>query len=325
MNRLEKMLSKWNFKKIAVWYLVLAVITGVLCGGTVGYLYRQRLKFAWQYARLEEAKTPEALRMAADKTAAASEDVVDILVVDENQQILYSAKDSKFAAGPLTLTKVGDAKKYLASADYPEAVFLQVKGDEFMLNSIVSHDFGKIRSEYDDESAFENGLSAKTVYMLNRVQVRKAGGIRHHPAHLCIRRRNGFKGHGGAGHAAGLRLLGAGGPVDVSGRGPVQALSPVLGAHRPVYQPHRPDRLQNLQAQRHPLPRLRRGSKRRTPVLLLLRRSVGSPLRQLRRQGGGKGQFLPPLRQQDQIKFIASAPFFRGAEFLFQLFLRKYV
>ncbi|MDY2601293.1 MAG: zinc ribbon domain-containing protein [Eubacteriales bacterium] len=176
MNRLEKMLSKWNFKKIAVWYLVLAVITGVLCGGTVGYLYRQRLKFAWQYARLEEAKTPEALRMAADKTAAASEDVVDILVVDENQQILYSAKDSKFAAGPLTLTKVGDAKKYLASADYPEAVFLQVKGDEFMLNSIVSHDFDKIRSEYDDESAFENGLSAKTVYMLNRVQVRKAGG-----------------------------------------------------------------------------------------------------------------------------------------------------
>lgn len=176
MNRLEKMLSKWNFKKIAVWYLVLAVITGVLCGGTVGYLYRQRLKFAWQYARLEEAKTPEALRMAADKTAAASEDVVDILVVDENQQILYSAKDSKFAAGPLTLTKVGDAKEYLASADYPEAVFLQVKGDEFMLNSIVSHDFGKIRSEYDDESAFENGLSAKTVYMLNRVQVRKAGG-----------------------------------------------------------------------------------------------------------------------------------------------------
>ena len=176
MNRLEKMLSKWNFKKIAVWYLVLAVITGVLCGGTVGYLYRQRLKFAWQYARLEEAKTPEALRMAADKTAAASEDVVDILVMDENQQVLYSAKDSKFAAGPLTLTKVGDAKKYLASADYPDAVFLQVKGDEFMLNSIVSHDFGKIRSEYDDESAFENGLSAKTVYMLNRVQARKAGG-----------------------------------------------------------------------------------------------------------------------------------------------------
>lgn len=176
MNRLEKMLSKWNFKKIAVWYLVLAVITGVLCGGTVGYLYRQRLKFAWQYARLEEAKTQEALRTAADKTAAASEDVVDILVVDENQQVLYSAKDSKFAAGPLTLTKVGDAKKYLASADYPDAVFLQVKGDEFMLNSIVSHDFGKIRSEYDDESAFENGLSAKTVYMLNRVQARKAGG-----------------------------------------------------------------------------------------------------------------------------------------------------
>ena len=314
MNRLEKTLSKWNFKKIAVWYLVLAVITGVLCGGTVGYLYRQRLKFAWQYARLEEAKTPEALRTAADKTAAASEDVVDILVVDENQQILYSAKDSKFAAGPLTLTKVGEAKKYLASADYPEAVFLQVKGDEFMLNSIVSHDFGKIRSEYDDESAFENGLSAKTVYMLNRVQARKAGGT----AYVINRPASVPGGETALKVTAALALL----LVCVYW---VQALSPVLGAHRPVYQPHRPDRLQNLQAQRHPMHRLWHGPERRTPVLLLLRRSIGSPLRQLRRQGGGKGPFLPPLRQQDQIKFIASAPFFCGAEFLFQLFLWKYV
>ena len=32
MNRLEKMLSKWNFKKIAVWYLVLAVVAGLICG-----------------------------------------------------------------------------------------------------------------------------------------------------------------------------------------------------------------------------------------------------------------------------------------------------
>lgn len=51
--------------------------------GTVGYLYRARLNFAWQYSRLEEAKDSEKLRAAAQKTASASADVVDLLILDE--------------------------------------------------------------------------------------------------------------------------------------------------------------------------------------------------------------------------------------------------
>lgn len=46
MNKLEKILSKWNFKKIAAWYLILAVVAGLACVGTVGFIYRERLNFA---------------------------------------------------------------------------------------------------------------------------------------------------------------------------------------------------------------------------------------------------------------------------------------
>ena len=81
MNKLEKILSGWNFKKIAVWYLILAAAAGLACVGTVGFIYRERLNFAWQYSRLEEAKDDAALKAAADKTAAASADVVDVLVL----------------------------------------------------------------------------------------------------------------------------------------------------------------------------------------------------------------------------------------------------
>ena len=172
MNRLEKLLSKWNFKKIAVWYLILAIVAGLACAGTVAYLYRERLNFAWQYSRLEEAKDDAALKTAVDKTAAASGDVVDVLIVDSQDQVTYSAKNSAFASGTLTLTKTGEEKKYLVSADYPDAAFQYVKSEEFMLNSIINKDFGKLRSDYDDESAFESGLSARTLYMLSRVGVR---------------------------------------------------------------------------------------------------------------------------------------------------------
>lgn len=169
MNRLEAILSKWNFKKIAIWYLILAVIAGAACVGTVGFIYKERLNFAWQYSRIHEAKDDAALKTAADKTAAASADVVDVLIVGSDNKVVYSAKNSEFASGTLELKKVGSEKKYLISDDHPNAAFQYVKSEEFMVNSIINKDFGKIRSDYDDDSAFESALSGKTVYMLSRL------------------------------------------------------------------------------------------------------------------------------------------------------------
>lgn len=171
MNKLEKMLSKWNFRKIAIWYLVIAIIAGLACIGGVGYLYRERLNFAWQYSRLEDAGDGNALKAAVDKTAAASADVVDVLILNGSKQVTYSAKNSEFAGGTLALVKAGSEKKYLISAEYPNAVFQYVKSEEFMLNSIINKDFGKIRSDYDDDSAFESSLSAKSIYMLSRISI----------------------------------------------------------------------------------------------------------------------------------------------------------
>lgn len=70
---------------------------------------------------------------------------------------------------PLELVKAGSEKKYLPSAAHPDAVFQYVKSEEFMINSIINKDFGKIRSDYDDDSAFESRLAQKTIYMLSRV------------------------------------------------------------------------------------------------------------------------------------------------------------
>ncbi len=171
MNGLEKIVSKWNFKKIAIWYFVLAMVVGLACAGAVGYLYRERLNFAWQYSRLKEAKDDAARKTAVDKTAAASADVVDVLILDGSHQVTYSAKNSEFSVGALELVRTGSEKKYLISDAHPDAVFQYVKGEEFMLNSIINKDFGKIRSDYDDDSAFESSLSEKTIYMLSRIGI----------------------------------------------------------------------------------------------------------------------------------------------------------
>ena len=171
MNRLEKILLKLNFKKIIVWYLIIAAAAGLICVGTVGYIYRERLGFARQYSQLQKAKNTASVKAAAKKTADYK-DVVDVLILDEDNNVIYSAKKSEFKSGALELSKVGSEKKYLVSAKHPNAVFRYVKSDEFMINSIVNKDFGKIRTDYDDERDFETDLSSKTVYMLSRIGIR---------------------------------------------------------------------------------------------------------------------------------------------------------
>lgn len=172
MNRLEKILSKWNFKKITIIYIIALIIAGLGCTITVGVLFRQRLSFAYNYSRLEEYLEKDdtsALQDAIDKTANSSSDVVDILVLDADNKITYSAKNSDFASGSLLLKKAGEDKKYLVSSDHPDAIFQFVKNDEFMLNSILNKDFGKIRDDYDEDSFYDNSFSSKTVYMLSYI------------------------------------------------------------------------------------------------------------------------------------------------------------
>ena len=173
MNKLEKILSKWNFKKIAVAYIIGAVIALIGCGAAIGIVFHDRISFAYQYTRLEESighGHEQHLHTAMVKTAAVSEDVVDILALDQNNNVVDSAKNSAFAKDKLELTQKGAGKKYLFAEAHPNAVFKYVKNDEFMLNSIINTDFGEIRHEYDDDSFYRPEDSAKDIYMLSCIR-----------------------------------------------------------------------------------------------------------------------------------------------------------
>lgn len=172
MNRFEKFLSKFNFKKIAVVFIILALAVGIGCGAAVGLVYKDRLVFAYEYSKLEDTLKKGAedeVKAAVDKVAASSDDVKDILILDGKNNVSYSAKNSEFAQGTFAPIKTGDEKKYLASDRYPDAIFRYVKGEEFMLNSILNKDFGKIKEDYDEDGLFETDISEKTVYMLTCV------------------------------------------------------------------------------------------------------------------------------------------------------------
>lgn len=178
MNKFEAMLLKWDFKKIAKRYLILAVVAAVCCTAAVGIVYRDRLSFAWQFERVREAvekKAAPALQGELDKLASASSDVVDILILDSGNHVTYSTNRSEFSTGPFNLSRSGENRTYLVSDANAGVVFRAVKSDEFMLNSVFNHDFGEIQDEYDNESFFEHDAGSKTVYLLSFLGDKNSG------------------------------------------------------------------------------------------------------------------------------------------------------
>ena len=170
MNAFEAWIAKWNFKKIAITYLILAILAGIACLTAIGVVFQERLSFAWQYSNLHEAveeTDPVNLQDRMDQLAASSTNVVDILVLDDANNVLYSAKQSIFAQEQLHLTPVPNSSHYFTSNQTEQVVFKYVEEEEFMLASVFSHDFGEILQEYDEASFFQPGFSQTTVYMLN--------------------------------------------------------------------------------------------------------------------------------------------------------------
>lgn len=179
MNRFKPNLIRWNFRKIARVYLIVLLAAAAACAAAAGYVYRSRIAFAWQYARVGRAAEKgdsAALRSELYQLAAASSDVTDILILDESNNVTFSAKNSEFSAGPFNLSRSAEDRNYLSCGTDADVVFRYVKSDDFMLSSVFHTDFGAIRDQYRDDNFFENGFSSKTVYLLSFLGEKDSGG-----------------------------------------------------------------------------------------------------------------------------------------------------
>ncbi len=165
------MIERWNFKKIFLVYIIAAILCAGLCAGAAGYVYRDKISLALQYERASEAfykqNTQEQQRQSIDRLAAASDDICDILLLDDKNRIVYSAKQSEFAADGTLELKKADGGRFLQSDAYPDAAFRFVKKEEWMLSAAFADRFTEIHEEYDEDNFYLDHFQNKTLYTIS--------------------------------------------------------------------------------------------------------------------------------------------------------------
>jgi len=179
VNKFEEHISKWNFRKAVRIYIISLILAAVVCAAAAYVVYQSRIRFAWQYSQIQDSAEKNGaadLQSKLDKLASDSSDVVDILMLDSSNKVIYSAKNSEFSEGTFSLSRVSDSSSYLVSRSNSNVVFKYVKSDSFMLNSVFHTDFGSVKDEYNDESFFEAESGSKTVYLLSFIGEKDSSG-----------------------------------------------------------------------------------------------------------------------------------------------------
>lgn len=174
MKNFNQVMERFNFKRIIIMYLVFAIIIGTFSVAILGYVFKDKLLFAYNYSKVSEKIEDGKLGVDAVKVnlttlASQSSDIVDILILDKNNKVSFSTLNSEFADdGEFILERGKDEEnRYLTYLKNPNVTFRLMKNDELMLTTILLDQTKDIESRHNDNIFFESDFNSKKIYLLS--------------------------------------------------------------------------------------------------------------------------------------------------------------
>ena len=170
---MNKKIENMNFKRIFIIYLVLAIIVGILLCTFLGITYKDKLSFMYNYHRVSEQFVHndynDNLENKLSNMASSSNDVVDILVLDKNNKIKKSFKNSEFGRlDEFILNRLNTEENYyFENEQNKNVVFKLIKDEELMVSTILSDQDLEILDDYEDDIFFETEINQKDIYLLS--------------------------------------------------------------------------------------------------------------------------------------------------------------
>jgi RNA polymerase subunit RPABC4/transcription elongation factor Spt4 len=174
LKNFDNLIQKLNFKKITKLYIVFAIIGLIFSGAFLGYTFKYKLLFAYNYGKvsekIEEGKLGvDAVKADITTLASQSADIVDILILDKNNRISYSAKNSEFAGGGEFILErdKNEESRFLTYSKNPNVTFKLMKSNELMLSAMLLANEKDIQNSHNDNTFFQNNFDSKKIYLLS--------------------------------------------------------------------------------------------------------------------------------------------------------------
>ena len=179
---MNNFIKKIQFKKVVCVYIIIAILVGISLILFIGNVFHDKIAFIYNYhmigEKLQSSKNnleniKEEIKILSDN----SEDVVDVLILDKENRIIYSSKNSKFALqNEFTLTKADNmSSDYFVIPNDDTAIFRLTTNKELIINTVLSNFDTEIQNESEDQIFYESNFNTKQVYLLSYVANQDTG------------------------------------------------------------------------------------------------------------------------------------------------------
>lgn len=181
MKRFDQWVTKLHFKRILITYFIVAVIAAILAAGFLGYAFKEKIIFALNYQKVSEKVEDnrqgiEAVKPDLNALAEKSPDITDILVLNSNNQVIFSAKSSALSKqGRITLQAAEGERGFLTDTADPDVYYKLIRSDRLVLSQAMIGMEKDIKQRYDDEHFYENNFNNQKVYLLSYLVDRESG------------------------------------------------------------------------------------------------------------------------------------------------------
>lgn len=180
MTYFNSAIGRINFKKVIIVYIITAVAAGILSLGFLGFTFKDKLALAFSYNKIskEVLKSKDGLiSLKSDLILLAkNKEIVDILILNNENDIVFSAKNSPLAQnGSLNLESSSErGSLFLSDKENPNVAFRLVNNHHLLFSLIISDDDDAQR-DYINGYFFEKNFNTKQVYLLSFVLAKTDG------------------------------------------------------------------------------------------------------------------------------------------------------
>ena len=161
-----------NFKKIFIGFIIFAILIGIGTVGVGGYIFKDKISFIYHYDKIKEEfkrNNSNTIENELLKFSNDFNDIVDILVLDKDNNVVYSAKQKFTNASNFELDYSSLSKKYLIDKNNEDVMFYLQDNEELYLSMIINKNIEKINHDHDNESFFLKNVQNKKTYGLSYI------------------------------------------------------------------------------------------------------------------------------------------------------------
>ncbi|NLI90766.1 MAG: zinc ribbon domain-containing protein [Peptococcaceae bacterium] len=177
---LDKFVNATDFRKVSKWYIIvsLCLVIGTLAWG--GYIFKDKIALTMNYHNIEEQAEKQGIDKSIQEQlgnlANSSADIKDVLLLDKDNNIIYSAKNSGLGKdNKLVLTKVNDKRQFFQDVNIPDTYFKVIGPRNVLLTKDVYRDSKDIKKEFDNDFFYDSNYNTQKIYFLNYFADRKNG------------------------------------------------------------------------------------------------------------------------------------------------------